>query len=143
MKKANGTVAKDIALYFLDLTTDRYTPSVIAKTINQAKQLLEADYTKEEIISVIDYVLDNAKTKIYSLGYINHCINDVLRNINEQKEKEIIKELIEQAKIEQASTIDDGSEVIDESKERNRQKVERTCIQSRVREKFDFNLLEE
>ena len=141
MVKANGTIAKDVALYFLDMTTDRYTSSIVAKTINQAKQLLEAGYTKEEIISVIDYITTKTSVKMYSLGYVNHCINEVLNKINEENKAKQIREIIEQGKLEQATTIDRG-DIDNESTKRNREKVSRLNIQSRQRKKFDFDMLE-
>ena len=140
MVKANGTIAKDVALYFLDMTTDRYTSSIVAKTINQAKQLLEAGYTKEEIISVIDYITTKTSVKMYSLGYVNHCINEVLNKINEENKAKQIREIIEQGKLEQATTIDRG-DIDNESTKRNREKVSRLNIQSRQRKKFDFDML--
>ena len=141
MVKANGTIAKDIALYFLDITTDRYTPSIVAKTVRQAKQLLEAGYTKEEIISVIDYITTRTNVKMYSLGYVNYCINEVLDKINEEEKAKQIQEIIEQAKKEQATVFDRG-DIDNDSTRRNREKVNRLNVQSRVRKKFDFDMFE-
>ena len=39
--KVNGTHAKEVAIYFLDKTTERYTPQMVAKTVVQAKSLLK------------------------------------------------------------------------------------------------------
>lgn len=144
MAVANPTDAKTIALYFLDMTTDKYTKSIIARTINQAKNLLSAGYTKEEIIETIDYILDKGDIKMYSIGYINTCINDVLRKINVEKEKERVAKLIEQSK-EDYLNEDKEEEVIstDESTERNKLKAERTGIQSRKREKSYLDMLKE
>ena len=140
MAKANGTIAKDIALYFLNMTTDRYTPSMVAKTVKQAKQLLEAGYTKEEIISVIDYIVTKTNVKMYSLGYVNCCINKVLDKINEEEKAKQIQEIIEQAKKEQATAFDRG-DIDNGSTRRNREKVNRLNVQSRVGKKFDFDML--
>ena len=137
--KANGTVAKDIALYFLDLTTDRYTPSIVAKTINQAKQLLEAGYTQEEITSVIDYVTTKTSIEMYSLGYVNATINDVLKKIKEEEEKQEIQKILEQAKLEQATTVEDRGDVDSESTERNRKKLER--LNNKRKPQYDFSKL--
>ena len=72
---------REIALYFFLVTEQRYTSAVIAKTINQAKQLLESGYTANEIKKTIDYIVNNTSTKMYSLGYINTCINKVLEDV--------------------------------------------------------------
>lgn len=143
MAKANGTVAKDIAIYFLDMTTDRYTPSMVAKTIIQAKQLLESGYKKDEIISVIDYIINKTNINMYSLGYVNSAINDVLKKIEEENKQEEVRKILEQARLEQATTVEDRGEEVDESSKRNREKFNRNNLQSRKRTKFDFNMLEE
>lgn len=82
--KANGTHAKDIALHFLDKTSQRYTPEIVGKTIKQAKGILESGYTKEEIISAIDYILER-KSDVYSIAYISYGINNALEEIEKKR----------------------------------------------------------
>lgn len=118
MAKANGTIARDIALYFFEKIDKRCTPSMVAKTVVQAKSLLSSGYTEEEIINTIDYIVDETSTKIYSLGYINSAINSVLEEVNKKKNKEIVKQ--QEKEIEATS-----EEVIDvESRERNERKID-------------------
>ena len=141
----NGTDAKDIALYFIDITSTRTTPAIVAKTIIQAKELLKHNYTKEEIISVIDYLIDVKKVNIYSLGYISSSINDTLREINEIKKREIALKQIQETKEKLAIAFESTrNEVSDNSKtgERNREKASRTSFQSRLGEKFNFDMFE-
>lgn len=139
----NGTDAKDIALYFIKLTQGRATPSIIAKTIRQAKTLLSREYTKQEIIKVIDYIILEKKYDVYSLGYINTCINDVLREIKKKKEQEELQRKKEEIRKKLASGVT-CSEVKDDGKstERNREKARRLGVQSRFREKFNFDMFE-
>ncbi len=104
----NGTEAKDIALYFVKLTTNKVTPAIMAKTVNQAKNLLSSGYTKDEIIAAIDHV--NAKgVKMFSLGYINTCINKVLFEIDKNKQDQtkanLKKAVQEMAKQEVAEVV--------------------------------------
>lgn len=123
MAKVNGTIAKNIAIYFLDLTQDRYTSSIVARSVNQAKALLEAGYTEEEIKSAIDYVLDKGNIKMYSLGYINTMINIILEDINNDKKIQETKKIIQEEKQLYENTTkevkNDG-----ESKERNKKKID-------------------
>lgn len=143
MTKANGTDAKDIGLYFLKATgVERATPAIIGKTIAQVKHILEAGYTKEEIIITIDHILAKG-IKMYSIGYVSHAINDALREIEQEelkrKAKEITKQL-EQSHAEKRSEVKHD----DESTERNREKARRlqSSVQSRKREKFNFDMFE-
>lgn len=137
--KANPTDAKTVALYFLNATTDgRNTPAVIAKTINQVKNLMTYGYTKEEIIATIDAVLARG-IKMYSFGYLNSCIADVLNDINKSKvSEEVVKVKEELAEMEKQAM--EEVNVVDESTERNRNKLAR--LQSRKREKHHFDMFE-
>lgn len=139
--KPDGTVAKDIALYFIEQAVGRATPAIIKKTIVQAKSLMQHGYTKEEIISVIDYILKIKKTNMYSLGYVSASINDILMEIKKIKaqeevkqQKELIKEGLKSIKCE---VIKDCS-----STKRNRDKADRLGIKSRFGEKSISDLFE-
>lgn len=146
--KVNGTVAKDIAIYFFDATNTRYTPSIISKTIVQAKHLLEAGYTKEEIKSTIDWVVNKTNVKMYSLGYINTMINKILENIEEERieeeferKKQELKQKFEEATKEHLSK----EEVVgdDKSGGRNKNKLDGFGFKSRFGKESDFNMFEE
>lgn len=140
--KANGTIAKDIAIYFFEAINTRCTSSMIAKTIIQAKHLLEAGYTEEEIKKVIDYIVNKTNVNMYSLGYVNTMINRILEDIEEEEKEEKREEVKEKLKKEYESMV---FEVVDNdaSKTRNREKLSRFGLKSRFGKEFDFDMLEE
>lgn len=138
--KINGTTAKDIALYFFLATDVRYTSSMIAKTINQVKALLEAGYTLQEIKDSIDYIVTKTSIQMYSLGYLSTSINSILEKLNKEKKELEVKETIERQK-EVYDTIKREVDVNDSSEERNRSKVERFGIQPRFGTESDFDML--
>jgi len=82
-----STSAKNIAVHFIKATGNRMTPAIMAKTINQAKVLLANEYTEQEILEVIDHITARGVV-MYSFGYVNTCINNVLHEINEIKSKQ-------------------------------------------------------
>jgi UDP-N-acetylmuramoylalanine-D-glutamate ligase len=139
----NGTVAKDIALHFVNATNQRVTPHIMRKTIQQAKSLLSSGYKKDEIISVIDFLIKHKSANMYSLGYVNASINDILREMKEMEEKErleqVRKEIAEQQSVQRSEVVNHA-----ESTERNREKAKRigTGLQSRLGKKFDFHMFE-
>jgi hypothetical protein len=135
---ANGTHAKDIALHFVDRTTGRATKAIMAKTVTQAKSLLESDYEKKEIIDAIDYVIDVKGVQMYSLGYISASINTILLEMKQQKEINLAKEQIASSQVQQKEVIHD-----EESTSRNQRKANGFGAKSRIREKFNFNMFEE
>jgi hypothetical protein len=142
MRKTNGTDAKDIALYFLEQTTERYTKPVIARTIITAKSILTSGYTKEEILLVIDRVL-KSKPNVYSLAYISACIEDVLRQIKQEDlAKQAVKVKEEQEKLALEQRLANVEVVSDESKERNKRKAERINLQSGIRKKSYLDMFE-
>lgn len=120
--------AKDIACHFVEKTEIRATPALMRKSINQAKSLLESEYTKEEIIKVIDYLVDYRDVDMYSLGYVNSSIHQVINEVNKHEAKQKAKELMKDAKVQGVK--DDGK-----STERNKQKLSRFGVCPRVREK--------
>ena len=141
MTKANRREAKTIAFHSLNLTTDgRNTPAVIAKTINQAKNLLSVGYTVDEICESIDHIVSRGIV-MYSFGYLNTCIGDVLKQINELKEAERLKEEVRQLLLKQ--TEEQGEVKLDvESTERNRSKAARFGTKSGFREKHHLDMFE-
>ena len=143
MAKANGTHAKDIAIYFLDATTDKYTPAIVRKTIMQAKQLLETGYSKQEIIDTIDYIILRTPAVMYSLGYLSSAINDVLRTLKEERAAVEMRRLIEESKANYVE--EDTEEVVEdvESQQRNRDKLNKFGNESRKREESYLDMLKE
>lgn len=140
--KANGTDAKEIALEFIRYTQGRATPHIISKTIVQAKTLLSSGYTKQEVLDVMEHVITVKNIQMYSLGYINSCINDVLRELEEEKEKERLRELRKQQREVVVERKEVGTDD-EERRRRNQEKARRTDIQSGFRKKFNLDMFEE
>jgi DNA-binding transcriptional MerR regulator len=140
----NPTEAKEIALEWLALLGQKPTPALMARIIKQVKGLMEVGFSDEEIRYTMKVVV-RTKPDVYSFGYVEACINDVLRKRAEERRKaevkQISKDLQEEAK---PILVTSESEVSqdDEVSERNRRKAERFGIQSRVREKSYFHLFE-
>jgi hypothetical protein len=141
MTKANGTDAKTIALHYLNITTDgRNTPHIIAKTINQAKSLLNAGYTVDEVCATIDYVVKKG-VKMYSIGYINAVIGDVVKELQKEHLQRVAQEEMKLLADKQRET--QGMVKVDvESKERNRSKTAKFGTQSGFREKHNLDMFE-
>jgi hypothetical protein len=142
--KPNGADAKDIAVKFLDLTGGRATSHIMARMITQAKNILAADYTKDEIIAVMEYVILVKKVDVYSFGYFNTCIDVVLREIRINKEREDAKQSKQAIQKELASVQESQRDEVsadDDSTRRNQEKARRLSVQPRFGAKFDFDLL--
>lgn len=131
--------AKEIAVKFFEATNQKATRAVFAKTISQAKVLLESGYTLEEVLKAVNYATERNKD-IYSLGYFSYAINKILKDIEKEEALQAIKDFHTYQQlnknIEEVKNIDDTSE-------RNQSKLRKLGIQSRLREKFDFDMLEE
>lgn len=131
-----GTIAKEIALYFTDLCKIEQTPSNMSRTVRQAKTLLSKEYSKEDILTVINYIVNNKNTKIYSFGYISVVIDDILEEMAAKKQEVKIKE-------EMNEYLSKNMEVVQNdhpSTERNRNKSSRFGVQSRFGEKYNFDM---
>ena len=139
------STANKIAKHFIFKTNTRATPAIMKKTHAQAKTLLSSGYTEEEIINTIDYLIDVKKVNMYSLGYVNTCINNVLNNIekneldkltlqNKSTVRKEMKEYEERLSKEVVNNVHSSS--------RNKIKAERLGLQSRFREEFISNLFE-
>lgn len=143
----NGTHARDIVIHFKDVTGVRVTSSFMSKSIIQAKALLDAGYTKEEVISVIDH-LHKSVPDMYSVGFLSYHMEKALREIAKERAEEEVRikqEEVKQAQQQQEQSIAEEVQVDVESAKRNREKADRlrAGIQSRVREKFNFDMFEE
>lgn len=136
--QANGTEAKDIAIYFMQQTNKEITSKEVSRTITQVKSLMLKGYTKTQIIDTIDYVIALTSIKMYSFGYIATVIDDVLKRIAEKNQAQQIRLQMEK---EQQKAIGSEVKVSGESTERNRNKAGGFGTESRFREKFNFDLL--
>lgn len=141
----NPTVAKDIALEWLALLGQRPTPPLMARLIKQVKGLMEVGFTDEEIRYAMDYIV-SIKPDVYSFGYVESSINDVLRKRKEEEQRKkelLIKQEVEKQILSNISITKESEVAIgDETSERNQRKAERLGIQSRKREKSYFHLFE-
>ena len=90
----NPTEAKDIALYFLDMTDSDMSKKKIARTIKEAKTLLSEGKTKEQILHVIDKVLDVKGKSVYSFGYIIAVFDDYIKDFEVTKKKLEVAEML-------------------------------------------------
>lgn len=87
---------KDVALHFYEKTNIKITPSDMAKTIKQVKLTVNKGYNTKDIISVINYIIDEKNIKIYSMGYILKCIDNIYEEMKQkEKEREELKKLKE------------------------------------------------
>lgn len=140
--KANGTDAKEIALHFLKQTgVERATSAIIGRSIIQAKKILEAGYSKTEIIESIDHIV-NKGVQMYSIGYVSVAINETLQEIERKKLAQIGASVREEQEKSQAE-IRGAVENDEQSAERNTGKAKQFGVQSRVRKKFNFDMFEE
>ena len=75
---------------------------------------------------------------MYSLGYVNVCIDDVIAKLKQQAaSKQITEQFATHAKEKQTEVLG-----CDESTDRNREKLDRFGVQSRFREKHHFDMFE-
>lgn len=140
----NPTDAKEVALEWLKLKGDKPTPPVMSRLIYQIKGLMENGFEKDDIMYTIKHVLQ-VKPDVYSFGYIEASINDVLRQRDALKQAQQAKEQVaKQIEAVPIVAIDGESEVesSDETTERNRRKAERINAKSRERTKHYFHLFE-
>jgi len=121
--------AKEIALHFIKRTDGRATPSIIARSILTAKEVLLSGYSKEEVISVIDYVLDIKKVPMYSLGYVSVCINSILKEINKESTRQRANQIRKDHETSFAEVKQKEVVYNDESKKRNQDRSSRLGLQ--------------
>ena len=128
----NPTDAKDIALHFYDKKGWRVDANM-GRTVNTVKSLLKYGYTKDEIISVVDYVMDKTKKDIRSFGYFNYVMNEVLDKIKQSDAK--------QSNLKQP--LPPVKEMSSESTKHNKQKLSSRNSKSNVGKKYNFDMFEE
>lgn len=83
-----GSQAKELVILFYDKTKLKFTNKNIMVAVKNAKTLLEAGYTYDEIRDTINYCISNPPQKgIYSFGFIVHEINKVTTMLKSQGKK--------------------------------------------------------
>ena len=132
--RVNPTEAKDVALHFYKMKG--WNPDAkMGKTINIVKSMMRNGFTKDQIISAIDYSFAHAKVDIYSIGFISYTINESLDSINKEK-------VAEQARAERAKLVPPKPKGVDNgSSERNKNKL-RNNGKSNVGKKYNFDMFE-
>lgn len=130
------TVAKELALLFIELSGQCPTPSNMPRTTKIVKDLLEFGYTDEEIAYAIRYAFKINKN-VYSIGYVSSIIDKAIQ------QKERAKLLANKQEVT-TKPITNESEVEsqDDVAERNRGKSSKFGIQSRKRKKHYFDMFE-
>lgn len=130
-----GRDAKEVALYFHNKIGGKATPAMYARTIKQAKSILNAGYTEQEMISCIDYIIDIKKIDMYSIGYLSYAIEPTLKEL----EKVVDKKIVDEIKYKMDNMNREVSTTND-STERNKQKAQNIGTKSRFGEKFAVDL---
>lgn len=85
----NNKIAVRIAQYYFNATRKRATTATMKMSIGQAKSLIGAGFTPEEIIIVINELVERPpKNGFKSLGLLSYVMEDVLTKF---KAKEVKK----------------------------------------------------
>lgn len=86
--KTQGGLAKELVLIFYDKTGLKFTNKDIMVSIRNAKNLLKAGYTYDEIKDTIEYCVANPpKQGIYSFGFIVNQINKITTMLKNEGKK--------------------------------------------------------
>lgn len=129
--------ANDIAKYFVDVALGKNAKKSDYGRSNKLAASLLKDFTKDEIVKVIDYLVYVKRTKMYSFGYVSTVINEVLETLNHNElasvERDKMNDLLRR---EQEVTIDNATG------ERNRNKAGRLGTKPRFGKELDLNLFE-
>ncbi|MDD3414856.1 MAG: hypothetical protein PHY47_12750 [Lachnospiraceae bacterium] len=121
---------KSIASEFYKTTNKRPTKATFGVTMKQAQSLIEAGFSKQEIIDGIHYCAAHPPKKGFmSLGWLSYVLEDTLIKIKAEQTLNEIRES-NHYKIEQEVGVDG-----------NKRKFERSNdIESRFGEGFNFEL---
>lgn len=132
----NPTVGKELAMMFLELTGQQLDPVVLRRTIAVIRELFIDGYTDEEIAYGIKYSVKTGRN-VFSIRYVQACLPNALK----QKQKEERPKQIIQYEIPAINNMT-KVEGLNETAERNREKVRRNSVQSGQRAESYFNLFE-
>lgn len=111
------TDAKEIAIYFLDITNSHASKAFMATTIIQAKQLLNRGYTMKQIKNTIKYVYDVKNPNMYSLAYITASIDSMQKEMKELEARKPSKY--------DSSQFEEGETDFEQQAKRNKDKLHR------------------
>lgn len=136
-----GKDARTCVMHYITKAMDgKASKAFISRCMVNAKSLLNDGFTADEIIAVIDYSIDVKKLNIFSFGFYNASIDNLLREV---KQLQLQTKTQEQSRHIASFNEENRDEVQanDDSTERNRNKSERFGVQSRLGEKLDFDML--
>ncbi len=87
-KNTIGKSAQNVAFSFFTKFQLKYTPTDIKRVMKNVKDLMNAGYTEEELLNIIDYAFDNQPPSgIYSFGYIISIKDKALNEVRLKAEK--------------------------------------------------------
>lgn len=110
MSESIGGQAKKLVLHFYDKTGLKYTNKDIMVSVSNAKTLLKAGYTFDEIKDTIDYCIANPPSKgIYSFGFIVSQISKVTTLLKSKKKEMEKVEAIDKSKFNDYGLVDLGN----------------------------------
>ena len=110
MSKAIGGQAKELVLLFYDKTGLKFTNKDIMVAVSNAKTLLKAGYTYDEIKNTIEYCVANPPSKgIYSFGFIVNQINKVTAMLKSKNKKMAKEKAIDKSKFNDYGLSDIGN----------------------------------
>lgn len=133
MQNDLNKTAQEIAKTFFYLTKRRSTPATFVQTIGQAKTLLNAGFSKFEIIEGIKYCIENPPKKGFnSLGWLSYTLEDTLKKL---KVKNIKQELSH-------ATTDIGNTEVDADANKRKFENRGNDTESRFGESCDIKLFE-
>lgn len=130
----NPTVAKELALDFLEQIGQRPNPAVMARTIKSIRELMESGYNDEEIKYAMDYTL-TIKPDIYSFAYISTTIDKALRIRAKKQPHHAID--VREVVVTKESEVTENVGLA----ERNKRKADRASVQSRKRAEHYLDML--
>ena len=134
MTKHLSRSSSKITLYYLRRIGVEADKNNIAKTMRIAKSLLY-DYSEEDILDTIDFILDVKKVDMYSLGYVSASISTLIKDVRKERARKVVRGMTQESSRDEV-TIEHGSQ------ERNRDKRQQLGVQSRIREKYSKHLFE-
>jgi len=133
--RVNPTEAKDVALYFYK-KKDWKADARMGRAVNTVKSMMKNGFTKDQIISAIDYLFATTKVDIFSIGFISYNINEALDKLNKDR-------LADEARAERAKLVTPTPKGVDDgSSERNKQKLDRNS-KSNIGKKYNFDMFKE
>lgn len=120
--------AVNLAKQFFIETNRRATPGTMKQNIGQARTLLNAGFSSEEIMTGIKYCTKHPpRNGFQSLGWLSYDLENVLKKVK----AECVKEQLELQVI------------VPENTKRVKKVIEQTSSEDRVNKDFDFTMFDD